>query len=170
MKTYLVAMLVVALVGISNAQEQPSAPPMKKPMSHMGRENPMAKLKLTDEQKKQMKELKFETDKKAIELRSKLALSKLELKRLLTSDAPDKEAIEKELNEVAANGTALHMNKLDGWFAANKFLTPEQQKTWREVLRAEAMQQMGNAHRSGHARFEGMNHQRFGGMNPRQHS
>ena len=55
MKKYFVAMLVVALFGISNAQEQPSEPPMKKPMSHMGKENPMAKLKLTDEQKKQMK-------------------------------------------------------------------------------------------------------------------
>jgi Spy/CpxP family protein refolding chaperone len=152
MKKYLVAMLVVALFGISNAQEQSSEPPMKRPMSHMDKENPMAKLKLTDEQKKQMKELKFETDKKAIELRSKSALSKLELGRLLASDAPDKDAIEKKINEVAANETALHINKLDGWFEANKFLTPEQQKEWRKVLRAEAMERMG------HTRFEGMNH------------
>ena len=138
MKKYLVAMLVVAFIGISNAQEHPSEPPMKRPMEHMGKKNPMAKLKLTDEQKKQMKELKYETDKKAIELRSKLALSKLEFGRLLSSDAPDKDAIEKQINEVAANETALHVNKLDGWFEANKFLTPEQQKEWREVLRAEA--------------------------------
>jgi Spy/CpxP family protein refolding chaperone len=152
MRNYLLAILIVALVGITNAQEHPSEPPMKKPMSHMGKENPFARLKLTDEQKKQMKELRFETDKKAIEIRSKLALSKLELGRLLTSDAPDKDAIEKKINEVAANETALHMNKLDGWFEANKLLTPEQQKEWREVLRAAAMKQMG------HERFEGMNH------------
>jgi Spy/CpxP family protein refolding chaperone len=152
MKKYFVAMLVVALVGISNAQEQPSEPPMMKPMSHMGKENPMAKLKLTDEQKKQMKELKFETDKKAIELRSQLALSKLELGRLLASDAPDKDAIEKKINEVAANETALHINKLDGWFEANKFLTPEQQKEWREVLRAESSKHMEQE------RHEGMGH------------
>lgn len=155
MKKYFVAMLIIALVGISNAQEQPSEPPMKKPMPHMGqmgKDNPMAKLKLTDEQKKQMKELKFETAKKAIELRSKLALSKLELGRLLASDAPDRDAIEKKINEVAANETALHINKLDGWFEANKFLTPEQQKEWREVLRAESMKHMQ------HERHEEMNH------------
>ena len=152
MKKYFVAMLVVALFGISNAQEQPSEPAMKKPMSHMGKENLMAKLKLTDEQKKQMKELKFETDKKAIELRSQLALSKLELGRLLASDAPDKDAIEKKINEVAANETALHINKLDGWFEANKFLTPEQQKEWREVLRAESRKHMEQE------RHEGMGH------------
>jgi Spy/CpxP family protein refolding chaperone len=152
MKKYFVAMLVVALFGISNAQEQPSEPPMKKPMSHMGKENPMAKLKLTDEQKKQMKELKFETDKKAIELRSQLALSKLELGRLLASDAPDRDAIEKKINEVAANETALHINKLDGWFEANKFLTPEQQKEWRKVLRAASEKHMEQE------RHEGMDH------------
>ncbi len=151
-------MLLVALVGISNAQEKPSEPPMKHPMSHSGEENPMAKLKLTDEQKKQMKDLKFETDKKAIELRSQLALSKLELGKLLTSDAPDKEAIEKKINEVAANETALHVNKLNAWFEANKFLTPEQQKEWRKVLRAEAMERMEHARRDGHMRFEGMDH------------
>ncbi|MGA7159507.1 MAG: Spy/CpxP family protein refolding chaperone [Bacteroidota bacterium] len=152
MKKYLVVMLVVALTGIIKAQEPSHEQPMKRPMEHMGKTNFLAKLKLTDEQKKQMKDLKYETDKKAIELRSKLALSKLELGRLLSSDAPDKDAIEKQINEVAANETALHVNKLDGWFEANKILTPEQQKEWREVLRAEAREHMGEDH------SEGMSH------------
>jgi Spy/CpxP family protein refolding chaperone len=152
MKKYLVAMLIVAFVGIINAQEQPPKPSMKPPMPHMGMDHFLAKLKLTDEQKKQMKDLKFETEKKAIDLRSTLALSKLELGRLLTADAPDKDAIEKKINEVAANETALHMNKLEGWFEANKLLTPEQQKVWREVLRTEAMKHMKDEH------FEGMDH------------
>jgi len=152
MKKYLVAMLIVAFVGIINAQEQPPEPSMKKPMPHMGMDHLLAKLKLTDEQKKQMKELKFETEKKAIALRSTLALSKLELGRLLTADAPDKDAIEKKINEIAANETALHMNKLDGWFEANKLLTPEQQIVWRKVLRTEAMKHMKDEH------FEGMDH------------
>lgn len=159
MKKYLVAMLIVSFIGIGNAQEHPSEPPMKRPMEHMRKENPMAKLKLTDEQKKQMKEIKYETDKKAIELRSTLALSKLELGRLISSDAPDKDAIEKQINDVAANETALHINKLEGWFKANTLLTPEQQKVWREILRAESMKQMGQKE---HEHFERMNHQRHG--------
>jgi Spy/CpxP family protein refolding chaperone len=139
-------MLLVACFGVANAQDTPPEPPMKKPMAHMDRENFMAKLKLTDDQKKQMKDLKFETDKKAIDLRSKLAMSKLELGKLLSSDAPDKDAIEKKINEVASNEAAVHTNRLDGWFEANKILTPEQQKEWRQVLRNAAMEQMESEH------------------------
>jgi Spy/CpxP family protein refolding chaperone len=152
MKKYLAAMLIVAFVGVIKAQDHSEEPPMTKPMAHMEKESPWAKLKLTDEQKKQMKELRFETEKKAIDLRSKSALSKLELGRLLASDAPDKEAIEKKINEVAANETAVHINRLDGWFEANKFLTTEQQKVWREILRAESMKRME------HDRHEEMDH------------
>jgi len=142
-KQFFAVILVLACFGIGYAQDPSPDPSMKKPMSHMKKEDFMAKLKLTDDQKKQMKELKFETDKKAIDLRSKLELSRLELSKLLSSDTPDKDAIEKQINEVAANETAVHMNRLDGWFEANKILTPEQQKQWRKVLREAAMAQMG---------------------------
>lgn len=125
--------------AIATAQDDTPKPPMQQPMPPGPRPDIFAKLKLTDEQKEQMKNLRFETEKKAIELHSKLALSRLELGRLVMSDAPDKGAIEKKLNEVAANETAVKMNKLNGWFEANKNLTPEQQKIWREVLRAEVM-------------------------------
>ncbi len=142
MKKYFFALLIAsfAYLGLSTAQEEEQAPPMHKPMEHMGDRLPfLAKLKLTDAQKEQMKNLKFESTKKEIDLRSKLAHSKLELGHLLASDAPDKAAIEKQLNEVSANETALKMNKLNGWFEANTFLTPEQQKIWRQFLRAEVM-------------------------------
>jgi Spy/CpxP family protein refolding chaperone len=161
MKKILAAILIASMAVIANAQDQPSDPPEKKPMEHMRteRENPMGRMKLTDDQKKQLKEIRYNTDKKAIELRSQLAVSKLELGRLLTSDAPDQDAIEKKIKEVSANESALHVNKLNGWFEANKILTPEQQKEWRKVLRAEAMSHL-RPHRfvGGHPHAEGMNH------------
>ena len=146
MRQYFAVVLLVACFGVANAQDNPQEPPMKKPTSHMNKENFMAKLNLTDAQKKQLKDLKFETDKRAIDLRSKLALSKLELGKLLSSEAPDKDAIEKKISEVASNEAAVHTNRLDGWFEANKILTPEQQKDWRKVLRIAAMEHMENEH------------------------
>jgi Spy/CpxP family protein refolding chaperone len=139
MRKFFVALLVATFVsaGATLAQENPPDPPRRAPMPGMGKPDIFAKLKLSDEQKEQMKNIRFETQKKEIELRSNLALSRLELGRLVMSETPDKAAIEKKMNEVVANEASLKMNKLNGWFEANKNLTPEQQKVWREFLRAE---------------------------------
>jgi Spy/CpxP family protein refolding chaperone len=139
MRKFFVALLVATFVsaGSTLAQENPPDPPRHAPMPGMGKPDIFAKLKLSDEQREQMKNIRFETQKKEIELRSKLALSRLELGRLVMSETPDKAAIEKKMSEVVANESSLKMNKLNGWFEANKNLTPEQQKVWREFLRAE---------------------------------
>jgi len=139
MRKFFVALLVATFVsaGSTLAQENPPDPPRKAPMPGMVKPDIFAKLKLSDEQKEQLKNIRFETQKKEIELRSKLALSKLELGRLVMSETPDKAAIEKKMNELVANEASLKINKLNGWFEANKNLTPEQQKVWREFLRAE---------------------------------
>ncbi|HTY11628.1 MAG TPA: periplasmic heavy metal sensor [Bacteroidota bacterium] len=165
MKQILAAMLIASITVIANAQERSSEPPANKPREHMRmeRDNPMARMKLTDDQKNQLKDIRYHTDKKAIELRSQLALSRLELSRLLSSDSPDQEAIEKKINEVSANESALHVNKLNGWFEANKILTPEQQKEWRKVLRTEAMAHMRTR------RFAGR-HPHMEGTSPRDRS
>lgn len=153
MRKFFVALLVATFVsaGSTLAQENPPDPPRHAPMPGIGKPDIFAKLKLSDEQKEQMKNIRFETQKKEIELRSKLALSRLELGRLVMSETPDKAAIEKKMNEVVANEASLKMNKLNGWFEANKNLTPEQQKVWRKFLRAEVRD--GAAH-EGRQRME----------------
>jgi Spy/CpxP family protein refolding chaperone len=142
MRTLLLAILITGCLGYSYAQDHPEAPPAEKRTAHMKRPDIFAKLKLTDEQKTQLKDLKYETMKKEIDLRSKLALSKLELGRLVSAEEPDNEAIQKKIAEVAANKTALAVNKLNGWFEANKKLAPDQQKIWREELRTTVMERM----------------------------
>ena len=148
MRKYFLALFVAMLVGagFTLAQENPPDPPRHTPKPGMGRPDIIEKLKLSDEQKEQMKNIRFETEKKEIELRSKVALSRLELGRLFMSDTPDKSAIEKKMNEVIANEASLKLNKINGWFDANKNLTPDQQKIWREFLR---MQVRENAEREG---------------------
>ncbi len=169
MKKYLVLFLAFALTGISFAQ-MPSMPKRSDAMNMPMHEAMMTKLNLTDKQKSDFKNLHFETAKKQIELRSKLAESKLELAKLLGADSPDQAAIEKQMKEVADNTLALRTNHLNAWFEANKQLTPEQQKTWREMLRhfVEQRAQRGGMMRTGgmmmRGRMNGQGKCECGGM------
>jgi Spy/CpxP family protein refolding chaperone len=94
----------------------------------------MGKLNLTEAQKKDVDKVRFDMEKQAIAQRAKLATARVDLRQLLKADNPDRSAIEKKLKEIADLGVGQHMLRLDAWFAINKLLTPEQQKTWKQVL------------------------------------
>lgn len=100
-------------------------------------------LKLTDQQQEQFDKVTFDTQKKLIELKAKVATSKLELRRLMDAESLDKSSIEKKMNEIAVTEVAIRMNHLTGWSEKNKVLTPEQQKIWKKALaqRPEQMKQ-----------------------------
>jgi hypothetical protein len=91
-------------------------------------------LKLTDPQQEQFDKVKFDTQKKMIELKAKVETSKLELRRLMDAETIDKSLIEKKMNEIATNEVAIRMNHLNSWIELNKALTPEQQKIWKKAL------------------------------------
>ncbi len=129
----------------------------------------MGKLNLTEAQKKDVDKIRFDSEKQAIAQRAKLATARLDLRQLLKADNPDKAAIEKKLNEIADLRVQQHMIRLDAWFSINKLLTPEQQKTWREVL-ANAPAMQGNMMHRNKMQRDMMNH--WGGkrqMNPMMH-
>jgi Spy/CpxP family protein refolding chaperone len=138
----LVAAIIIAVFCLTSAAPaaQADAKPMHKRMEN--KKNFIASLKLTDAQKKDMSNLKLETEKKAIELRAAAATAKVELRHLLMSDTPDQAAIDKKMADVAKTESALRMNKIDAWFRANKMLTPDQQKLWIKALRAGTMEAM----------------------------
>ncbi len=94
----------------------------------------MKELKLTDQQQEQFDKVKFDTQKKMIELKAKVETSKLELRRLMDAETIDKSAIEKKMNEIAASEVAIRMNHLNSWLELNKVLTPDQQKIWKKAL------------------------------------
>ncbi len=98
------------------------------------REKMMKGLKLTDQQQEQFSKVKFDTQKKMIELKAKVETSKLELRRLMDAETIDKSLIEKKMNEIAVNEVAIRMNHLNSWIELNKVLTPEQQKIWKKAL------------------------------------
>ncbi len=94
----------------------------------------IGKLNLTEAQKKDVDKIRFDTEKQSIAQRAKLASARVDLRQLLKAETPDKSVIEKKLNEIADLGVQQHMIRVDAWFSINKLLTPDQQKTWRQVL------------------------------------
>ena len=94
----------------------------------------MEKLNLTDEQKKDVDKIHVDAEKQTIAQKAKEATARVELRQLLKADVPDKSAIEKKINEIADLTVQMHMIKVNSWFAINKLLTPDQQKTWKKVL------------------------------------
>ncbi|MBI2428674.1 MAG: periplasmic heavy metal sensor [Ignavibacteriales bacterium] len=136
MKTMLVALL---LFTASFAFANPNNPPDRPQRMQL-----MEDLKLTDAQKDQFEKISYETEKKQIELRSKLESAQLDVRRLMDADNPDKTAIEKKFNDIASAQTAMKMNHFNGWFEKNKVLTPEQQKIWKKAMH----QRMKMSHRA----------------------
>jgi Spy/CpxP family protein refolding chaperone len=94
----------------------------------------MGKLKLSDQQTKDVQQIGFALAKQAIAQRAKIATARVELMQLFKADAPDQSAIEKKIGEISALSVELKTMKVRSWFDVNKLLTPEQQKTWKKAL------------------------------------
>ncbi len=119
----------------------------------------LVKLKLTDVQKKDVDKIVFDAAKEAIAQKAKVATARLELRQLFKADNPDKNEIVKKINEIAELSTQIHINRIDGWFAINKLLTPEQQKIWKHALAMHP--QMGNGRHEGKFEGKGWQHPQF---------
>ena len=113
----------------------------------------MGKLNLTDEQKKDVEKIHVDAEKQRIAQKAKVETARVDLQQLFKADTPDKSAIEKKMNDIADLEVQMHMIKINSWFAVNKLLNPEQQKTWKKVLehgpalqRHNMMEQKRNRH------------------------
>jgi len=127
--TIMLGLLVVA--GSAMAQtDQPKAQPMPRWKNARGANA----LKLTDQEKKDIQKIKYDLMQKQIDLRAKIAHARLDYTQLASADSPDEDAIVAKIDEIAKLQTQVKKNLLDGWFAVNKILTPDQQKIWKKVL------------------------------------
>ncbi len=115
------------------AQDEDPAPSFQERMGGPGFQM-MERLKLTDEQKKEMEKMRFDMAKQAIDRQAKIKTARVEILQLFRADNPDKAAIEKKINEVSQLQTQGKIAHLNHWFAVNKMLTPEQQKIWKDIL------------------------------------
>ena len=129
-----VAFLLAALLFVSTGSVFAQVAEDEDPPEALDPQLPIAQLKLNDQQKKQVEQIRFEMQKQMVGVRAKMQTARLEMRQLLNADSPDKAAIEKKMSEVAQIGVQIHSLRLNNWFEVNKILTPEQQKVWKGVL------------------------------------
>jgi len=124
--TLTVCSLFVFALGMGQQKERPN------PMPH--RQGNMEKLNLTDSQKKDVEKLNTDFAKKRVDQQAKVKTARIDLQALLKSDAPDKAAIEKKVEEISGLQAQNRVLGIEHWFAVNKLLTPDQQKVWKGML------------------------------------
>lgn len=123
------ALLMSTGSALAQAPEEEDLPQAPDPKPLLGR------LKLDDQQKKQIEQMRFDMQKQLIGVRAKLQTARLELRQLLAADKPDKAAIEQKMGEVSQIGLQTRAIRLNEWFEVNKILKPDQQKVWKEMLK-----------------------------------
>jgi Spy/CpxP family protein refolding chaperone len=165
MKTRLtiLALGIFVMVGSALAQTNQPQAPSAPGWRHSKAGNA---LKLTDEQKKDVQKIKFDLMQKQIDLRAKIAHARLDYGQLTSADSPDEDAIAAKIDEISKLQVQLKKNLLDGWFAVNKILTPDQQKLWKKVLQHPGMagRHMMMRMRTNHGMGNGMMQMRRPGM------
>jgi Spy/CpxP family protein refolding chaperone len=106
---------------------------MTPPNRDNARARVLRELKLTDDQKKSIENLRFEMRKKAVEQQAQMKTARLELAELFKADQPNQSAIQKKLGDISQLQSQQRLLRVDHWFAVNKLLTPDQQKIWKKA-------------------------------------
>jgi Spy/CpxP family protein refolding chaperone len=91
-------------------------------------------LGLTEEQRKKIEDIAFNAEKSAIPQRAALQVQRLELRRLMRADNPDRPAIEKKIQEIAQAQTALSRTRINTMLDVRGVLTKEQRDKIRDRL------------------------------------
>lgn len=97
----------------------------KAPMQKM-HQDPMACLKLTDDQKTQMQAIRLENQKKSTPLKAQLGIKKAELKALQVAEKTDVKAVNAKIDEIAKVEAELMKLAVDGKMKTRALLNDEQ--------------------------------------------
>ena len=96
-------------------------------------------LKLTDQQEKKLQELHFSTAKQLIQMRSDLQIARLDLKRMLADQNPDRKMIfnqVEQISQIQAEMKKVHIEKM---LAFREILNHEQLEKFRELQQERRM-------------------------------
>ncbi|NOZ56360.1 MAG: Spy/CpxP family protein refolding chaperone [Calditrichaeota bacterium] len=102
-----------------------------------------AQLNLTDEQRKQIQELRLKLAKETLPLRNELGVKRLELKELMMADKPNLKAIEGKIDEIKKLEASLQKKRVENRLAVRSILTPEQQEKLAKLRRMGRMMHHG---------------------------
>jgi len=124
--------------GSSPVAAEPSSPGgMRSPeRSGHGREwrrEVMEQLDLTSQQKQKVAEIRDRQQRAAIEQRARIQIARLDLQRLMRADAPDREAVLRQVDEIAKLTTELRKSQVGAMLDVRAVLTPAQRGKLRDL-------------------------------------
>jgi Spy/CpxP family protein refolding chaperone len=171
-KQIMIAAALAAMAPLAARAEPGDAPPAGGPMAeappepgngmsghggHMGGgpgmgegRGMMAQLKLTDDQVKKIAEIRDRHERSSIKLRADLETARLDMRKLISADEPDRKAIEMQIDRSSQIRASLAKERMAGMLDMRTVLTPEQRKQWRDLH-----QGGGSWMRHGHGRGDG---------------
>ena len=135
-KTWLIAFLAIIFITVISAPTiaQDRKPEEKAKLRAGGRDfDVMKKLKLTDEQKQKLKELRFDLAKDMAKLRADLKVARLELEHLMSQDSPKASDAKVKVAQVNQARSKMLQRSVDHRLELKKILTPEQQEKLRSI-------------------------------------
>jgi Spy/CpxP family protein refolding chaperone len=142
--TALLAALLVTAAGL--AQERPPAPPQAGwsggdgpgPGRHGGMRNRAARafrnLDLTKEQRDKIAEIRDKQERNAIRMRADLETARLDMRRLIRADKPDRAAINRQVERMASLRSDLEKARIGMMLDVRDVLTPEQREKMRGAM------------------------------------
>ena len=99
------------------------------------RHRPLAafeRLDLTDEQRKQIADVREKQQRKAIQSRADLDVAQLDLHKAMKAETPSASSINTQIDKISKLRADAHKSRVAAFLEARALLTPEQQKQLRE--------------------------------------
>jgi Spy/CpxP family protein refolding chaperone len=106
------------------------------------------KLGLSDEQRRQVRPLLLNYAKEAIRTRADIAVTRLEIRQVLSANQPDLSKVKDMLQNTATKEAQLRFDRITTMQDIRQLLTPEQQEQWR-AMHAHSMSWKQREHWSG---------------------
>ena len=133
----LVLAALMAVGGVALARKGPGGPGghggPKAELNLRMLERAAGQIGLEDATLSQIKDRVYESEKKGIDLKAKLELAKLELRRALDGDNPVKADVMKRVAEVGDLETRLRQHQIGLMLDVRALLTPEQRKQLKQI-------------------------------------
>lgn len=128
-RTTLLLATLIAFTSLSYGQQ------MKRPgRGQQAPQKMMQELNLTDEQADKMKELRLDHESDMIDLQASLKKQKLEMRKLMGEDQPNKKKIYTQIEKINDVDVKIQKEKVDHRLAVRSILTEEQLKIYKKGM------------------------------------
>ncbi len=107
-------------------------------MAMLDNERVKSYLNLTDPQADRLRQILVDTEKTSVKTRADMAVRGIELRELLRSDKPDREAVMKKVQELSDLRGQIMKQHVEALLQAKTVLTPDQQKKIRAFIESRA--------------------------------